>query len=82
MRRKVKSRNGKYSVVQVPCPAPVLEYIKYMGVDRSDQLIQYNSAHRRSSCWYRTRFLHFVIIACTNAYILHLELTQISQQER
>lgn len=50
VKRKVKSREGKYSAVEVPCPVPVLEYNKHMGgVDRSDQLIQYYSAHRRSS---------------------------------
>ncbi|KAL2079792.1 hypothetical protein ACEWY4_025536 [Coilia grayii] len=82
VRKKVKSRDGKYSVVEVPCPVPVLEYNKYMGgVDRSDQLIQYYSTRRRVSRSYRTLFLHFLDIANTNAYIMHLELSKISQQK-
>ncbi|KAL2095437.1 hypothetical protein ACEWY4_010156 [Coilia grayii] len=82
VRRKVKSRDGKYSVVEVPYPVPVLEYNKYMGgVDRSDQLMQYYSACRRVSRSYRTLFLHFFDIANTNAYIMHLELAKISQQK-
>ncbi|KAL2076404.1 hypothetical protein ACEWY4_027997 [Coilia grayii] len=82
VRRKVKSRDGRYSTMEIPCPIPVVQYNKYMGgVDRSDQLIQYYSAHRRVSRSYRTLFLHFFDIASTNAYILHLELAQASQQK-
>ncbi|KAL2096890.1 hypothetical protein ACEWY4_006097 [Coilia grayii] len=82
LRRKVKSRDGRYSTMEIPCPVPVVQYNKYMGgVDRSDELIQYYSAHRRVSHPYRTLFLHFFDIASTNAYILHLELAQASQQK-
>ncbi|KAL2082093.1 hypothetical protein ACEWY4_021911 [Coilia grayii] len=82
VRRKVKSRDGRYSTVEIPCPIPVVQYNKYMGgVDRSDQLIQYYSAHRRVSRPYCTLFLHFFDIANTNAYIIHLELAQASQQK-
>ncbi|KAL2096839.1 hypothetical protein ACEWY4_006046 [Coilia grayii] len=82
VRRKVKSRDGRYSTVEIPCPVPVVQYNKYMGgVDRSDELIQYYSAHRRVSRSYRTLFLPFFDIASTNAYILHLELAQASQQK-
>ncbi|XP_053351649.1 piggyBac transposable element-derived protein 4-like [Clarias gariepinus] len=75
VQRTMKDKDGKYKLVAVPCPVPVLQYNKYMGgVDRSDQLSQYYSTHRRASCWYHTLFLHFLDIACTNAYIMHLEL--------
>lgn len=81
VRRRVKSRDGTFSTIEVPSPLPVIAYNKHMGgVDRSDQLIQYYSAHRRVSRPYRTLFLHCFDIATTNAYILHVELSQARQQ--
>ncbi|XP_028254268.1 piggyBac transposable element-derived protein 4-like [Parambassis ranga] len=80
IKRRVKDKDGCWAVKNIPCPTPVIAYNKHMGgVDRSDQLIQYYSTHRRTARWYRTLFLHLVDIATTNAYILHCEISASKQ---
>ena len=74
--RQVK-QNDQWRQQRFPCPAPIMAYNRYMGgVDRSDQLLNYYSAHRRSNRWYRTVFLHLFDIATGNAFLLHKELTE------
>lgn len=81
VRRWVRKRDGVVKV-DVPCPTPIMDYNRYMGgVDGSDQVIQYHLVHRRTSRWYRTVFLHLLDIATTNAYIMHLELAAIEDQQ-
>ncbi|XDV17603.1 hypothetical protein PO909_023437 [Leuciscus waleckii] len=75
--RRQKKRDGTWEKVSIPVPTPVVENNKYMrGVDLSDQLIQYTSAHHKAHRWYKTMFLHFVDIATCNSYILHKELCE------
>ncbi|XP_062325519.1 piggyBac transposable element-derived protein 4-like [Osmerus eperlanus] len=80
VKRKVKEGPGHWVVKDIPCPTPIMAYNKHMGgVDLSDQLIQYYSAHRRTAYWYRTLFVHFVDMAATNAYILHCDISTTQQ---
>ncbi|XP_045922875.1 piggyBac transposable element-derived protein 4-like isoform X1 [Micropterus dolomieu] len=73
--RRQKKRDGTWEFISIPVPTPILEYNKNMGgVDLSDQLIQYTTAHHKVMRWYKTMFLHFVDIAACNSYILHKEL--------
>ena len=77
VQRRVKQPDGQWVRKRIPCPAPIVAYNRYMGgVDRSDQLIQYYSAHRRASRWYRTIVLHLFDISTTNAYLLHRTVAQ------
>uniref|UniRef100_A0A3Q3ENX6 PiggyBac transposable element-derived protein domain-containing protein n=1 Tax=Kryptolebias marmoratus TaxID=37003 RepID=A0A3Q3ENX6_KRYMA len=80
VRRRVKDRDGRWTVKGIPCPTPIIAYNKHMGgVDLSDQLIQYYSTHRKTPCGYRTLLLHFLDIATTNAFILHREICSARQ---
>ncbi|XP_068189829.1 piggyBac transposable element-derived protein 4 [Antennarius striatus] len=80
VRRRVKDKDGSWSVKDIPCPSPVIAYNKYMGVvDRSDQLLQYYSTHHKTARWYRTVFLHMLDIATTNAYLLHCDISKSHQ---
>ena len=82
-KRRVKSKQGVWSLQSVPCPQPVAEYNKFMGgVDLSDQLIQYYTTQHKTLMWYKKVFFHFLDIAATNAYLLHKELTQNMQKDR
>ena len=80
VQRRVKDGAGRWAVRDVPCPTPIMAYNKNMGgVDLSDQLIQYDSTHRKTSRWYRAVLLHFLDIATTNAFILHCEMSSVKQ---
>ncbi|KAK6323770.1 hypothetical protein J4Q44_G00061090 [Coregonus suidteri] len=80
--RKHKNKDGKWSHESIPVPTPILEYNKNMGgVDLSDQLITYFSAHRKTMKWYRTLFYHFVDIATTNSYIIHKDLCKVNKMQ-
>lgn len=53
-------------------PFPVHQYVRYMmGVDLSDQLMQYYTFLRKSCKWWRKLMIHFINMAIMNAYILH-----------
>lgn len=80
VQRRVKDGDGRWAVRNIPCPTPVMAYNKLMGgVDLSDQLIQYYSAHRKTARWYKTILLHFLDTATTNAYILHREMNRVKK---
>ncbi|KAM3837926.1 piggyBac transposable element-derived protein 4-like [Diretmus argenteus] len=80
--RRARGEDGSWRMDKIPCPTPILAYNKNMGgVDLSDQLLQYYTTHRRSDCWYRTLFFHFVDIATTNAYIMHRDITDTHQAQ-
>lgn len=82
VKRWMKDADGRWTTRHIPCPTSVMAYNKNMGgVDLSDQLIQYYSAHRKTSKWYKTMLLHFLDIASTNAYILHRELSRTKTQQ-
>ncbi|XP_055750279.1 piggyBac transposable element-derived protein 4-like isoform X1 [Salvelinus fontinalis] len=82
IKRKRKNKDGKWSHESIPVPTPILEYNKNMGgVDLSDQLITYFSAHRKTMKWYRTLFYHFVDIATTNSYIIHKDLCKVNKMQ-
>ncbi|XP_066569538.1 piggyBac transposable element-derived protein 4 [Amia ocellicauda] len=75
--RKLKKKDGTWEAISIPIPTTIVEYNKYMGgVDLSDQLIQYTTAHHKVMRWYKTMFLHFVDIATVNSYLLHKELCE------
>uniref|UniRef100_A0A3B1JRR6 PiggyBac transposable element-derived protein domain-containing protein n=1 Tax=Astyanax mexicanus TaxID=7994 RepID=A0A3B1JRR6_ASTMX len=61
------AKQGVWSTMSVPIPAPVKEYNRHMGgVDLSD--------------WYKTLFFHFIDIAIVNSFILHQQLADINGQ--
>uniref|UniRef100_A0AAY5K092 PiggyBac transposable element-derived protein domain-containing protein n=1 Tax=Esox lucius TaxID=8010 RepID=A0AAY5K092_ESOLU len=80
--KRKKNKNGKGSVNSIPVPTAISQYNKYMGgVDLSNQLITYFSAHRKTKKWYRTFFYHFVDIATTNSYIIHKEMCKANNKK-
>lgn len=49
-------------------PKPVLLYNKYMGgVDKSDQLLHYYNAARKSMKWYKKLFFHLLDVSTVNS---------------
>ncbi|XP_047444335.1 piggyBac transposable element-derived protein 4-like [Mugil cephalus] len=73
VKRRLKGKDGRRVVKNVPYPALIIAYNKNMGVfDPSNQC---HPTHRRTTHWYRTLFLHLVDIAAANAYILHCDVS-------
>ena len=73
--RNVKDKDGVNQKKEVPIPAIVYSYNRYMnGADQSDQLIKnYNILHQTKKYW-KTLLLHDSDIAIVNSYILYKEL--------
>ena len=67
VQRKQKDGNS----VEVPCPASIISYNRFMGgVDRGDQLRGYYRCRSRSRKFYKYIFYFLLDVAITNAYIL------------
>ncbi|GFO07295.1 PiggyBac transposable element-derived protein 4 [Plakobranchus ocellatus] len=50
----------------------VADYNKFMGaVDRSDQMVSFNSFRRRTLKWWKKAFFHMFMLAVLNSYLLH-----------
>lgn len=68
----VKKRAKDGSSKDVRCPLVIVEYTRYMhGVDRFDQLRDYNSVTRKSRKWWVRIFYFLLDCTLVNAYILH-----------
>ena len=64
-----KQKDG--SRVEVPCPASIILYNKFMGgVDRGDQLRGYYRCRTKSRKFYKYIFFFLLDVAITNAHIL------------
>ena len=68
----VQRREHNGSKTDVPCPAAVELYNRYMGgVERNDQLRQYYHVRTKSRKFYRYIFWFLFEVVFANAYILH-----------
>lgn len=75
LKAQLKDKNGVNQKKEVPIPAIVYNYNRFMnGEDRSDQLIKNYNILRQTRKYWKTQFLHYVDIAIVNAYILYKEL--------
>lgn len=73
--RNVKDKDGKNAKKEVPIPAIIYSYNRFMnGVDRSDQLIKNYNVLRKTRKYWKTLFLHYIDIAIVNSYILYKEM--------
>ena len=73
--RNVKDKDGVNQKKEVPIPAIVYCYNRFMNsVDRSDQLIKNYNILRQTKKYWKTLFLHYIDTAIVNAYILYKEL--------
>ncbi|KAG5866929.1 hypothetical protein JTB14_019776 [Gonioctena quinquepunctata] len=56
---------------KVNTPLPIVQYNKYKsGIDRQDQMLSYYSAERKTICWPKKLFMHFIEIMLLNAHHL------------
>ncbi len=79
--RNIKDKRGATTKQDVPIPATVFSYNRYMGgVDRSDQLIKNYNVLRQTKKYWKTLFLHYIDIAVVNSYILYKHLHSDSRQ--
>ena len=72
IRRRVKNpQSGASEVVDVPIPAAINNYNRYMGgVDKSDQFLSYNRLLQKTVRYWKTMFYHLIRIIVTNCSIL------------
>ena len=69
--RRGKNTAGQFEMMEVPLPAPIKEYNRFMGgVDKSDQLIGYHRILRQTKHYWRTLFFHLLEICVTNAAVI------------
>ena len=65
---EVSNRNRQVSIK----PNIVRDYTKVKaGVDRSDQMLSYYSAMRKTLRWYKKIAVHFIESSVHNAYIMY-----------
>jgi hypothetical protein len=70
-KRKGKNQSGGHQAVDVPLPAAIKQYNRFMGgVDKSDQLISYHRVLRQCKRYWKTLWYHLLEISATNAFIL------------
>ncbi|KAJ8277295.1 hypothetical protein GJAV_G00073640 [Gymnothorax javanicus] len=73
--RKVKSTGGTWAISQVPIPASVRDYNKYMGgMNLPDAQLKYYMIRRKTTKWYKVLLFHFIDVAIVNGFLLHKEL--------
>lgn len=69
--RRGKNTAGQFEMMEVPLPAPIKDYNRFMGgVDKSDQLIGYHRILRQTKRYWRTLFFHLLEICVTNAAVI------------
>ncbi|XP_066517969.1 piggyBac transposable element-derived protein 4-like [Hoplias malabaricus] len=72
--RRLRQPDGTWKPCEIPLPAPVKSFNKYMGgVDLSDQRLQSYTNYRTNYKWYKTFFFHFLDMAVANTYLLYKE---------
>ena len=69
------NRKDKTGVVrQVPCPAAIADYNKYMGgVDLHDQMVTLYELDRKSRKWWRKVFFRMLMVAVHNSFVVFCE---------
>ena len=73
---KVNRREKDGTIAEVPCPAAVRYYNKYMGgVDLADNLRRSYSFSLKSRRWHMRLFWYLLESAAVNAFILRKETT-------
>ena len=65
-------KNDRQTGEAIQKPLAVIDYNKNMGgVDRSDQMLQYQAFRRRTMKWWKKAFFHLLDLAVLNSYILY-----------
>lgn len=81
-RATVQRREHDGSKTDVPCPAAMELYNRYMGgVDRNDQLRQYYHVRTKSRKFYRYIFWFLFEVVFANAYILHSNYSGVEKKK-